>query len=218
MPNWSEKRFVSSFKPCPDQGKQAEFVVFSTTSVDLWGRLSNPPEVVESLTGQRSQASRRSRKAAGDTSNRASVCFAQAPPEEKGRLSNPDAAVGSSGAGAPGAREEPRPLEPVRRFVQRRLDESEIDRLVTAYRTGRSLVDLAAEFRIHRRTVAGHLEARGVPRRINKPKMTQADIHDAAGRHHAGESIEAIARSLGVDPATVRRTLKRQAAGLGREI
>jgi len=48
--------------------------------------------------------------------------------------------------------------------------------------------------------------------------MTQADIHDAAGRHHAGESIEAIARSLGVDPATVRRTLKRQAAGLGREI
>jgi hypothetical protein len=46
---------------------------------------------------------------------------------------------------------------------------------VTGYRRGQSLADLAAQFGIHRRTVAAHLEARGVPRRINKPKMTSAD-------------------------------------------
>ena len=181
--------------------------------MDLWGRLSNPPETVESITAQGSRASRRPRKTAESTPNQRSERVAGAPPEEKGRLSNPAATDESSDTGAPDARQEPRPSEPVRRSVQRRLDEAEIDQLINAYRTGRSLADLAEALGIHRRTVAAHLEARGVPRRINMPKMTQADTRDADRRHRAGESLAAIARSLGVDPSTIRRSLKRTHLG-----
>ena len=136
-----------------------------------------------------------------------------APPEERGRLSNPAAGPGCNSVDVADAREAQPPLEPMQRSVQRRLDGPEIDRLVTGYQRGQSLADLATEFRLHRRTVAAHLEARGVPRRVNQPKMTQVDIHDAARRHQAGESLAAIARSLEVDPSTVRRALNRPQPG-----
>jgi hypothetical protein len=180
--------------------------------VDLWGRLSNPPETVKSLTGQGSRASVRSRKTAEGTPSQRSQRVAEAPPEEKGRLSNPAARSGCRVGDTPDISEGQLLPKPVRRSVQRRLDEAEIDQLVAGYRTGRSLADLAEALGIHRRTVAAHLEARGIPRRTNKPKMTAADTHEAARRHHAGESLPTIARSLGslaVDPSTVRRLLKR---------
>ena len=45
--------FGFSFKPCPDQGRQTDFVVISTTPVDLMGRLSNPtPRPVQRRLGR----------------------------------------------------------------------------------------------------------------------------------------------------------------------
>ncbi len=94
-------------------------------------------------------------------------------------------------------------------FSSGRLDQPEIDRLVAAYRTGRSLADLAGEFRIHRPTVAAHLEARGKPRRINKPKMTAADTHDAPAATTPANPSQQSPDPLESTPSTVRRSLKR---------
>jgi hypothetical protein len=62
---------------------------------------------------------------------------------------------------------------PARRLIQRRLRGTDVDQLVTGYRAGRSLPDLADAFGVHRRTVAAHLERRGVQRRESLRKVTE---------------------------------------------
>jgi hypothetical protein len=84
-----------------------------------------------------------------------------------------------------------------------------VDRLVTGYRAGRSLADLAQALGVHCRTIAAHLEQRGVQRRVNLRKMTEHDISDAARRYRAGDSLATVGKIHGVDAATVRRELVR---------
>jgi DNA-binding transcriptional regulator LsrR (DeoR family) len=80
---------------------------------------------------------------------------------------------------------------------------------VREYQAGRTLADLAAELGIHRRTVAAHLERRGVQRRVNRRKMTDDDLREAARRYRAGDSLAKVASPFDVDAATVRRELHR---------
>jgi len=107
------------------------------------------------------------------------------------------------------ANEGPQVTEPVWPRIQHRLDTLEIDRLVADYQAGRSLADLASEFDIHRRTVAMHLERRGVARRATLRKMSHTDIEEAARRYRAGDSLATVGSALHVDAATVRRELQR---------
>ena len=93
--------------------------------------------------------------------------------------------------------------------IQCRLTNADVDRLMTGYRAGRSLPDLADAFGVHRRTVAVHLEQRGVKRRVNLRKMSQRDIREASRRYRAGDSLATVGRTRGVDAATVRRELVR---------
>ena len=93
--------------------------------------------------------------------------------------------------------------------VLRRLTRSEIEEVVSGYRSGRSLADLAREFGIHHRTVADHLERLGIARRVNLPKMSPADVYRAAARNRAGESLATVGEALNVDASTVQRTLRR---------
>jgi lambda repressor-like predicted transcriptional regulator len=95
------------------------------------------------------------------------------------------------------------------RAIQRRLRAAEIDDLVTLYRAGRSLADLADNYGVHHRTVAAHLEQRGIQRRLNLPKMSEQDISDASRRYRAGDSLATVGKTHGVDAATVRRALVR---------
>ena len=150
------------------------------------GRLSNPPDSLESLTGQGIAGS-------GDhpvESSKRGFC----PPfaaesdvqETPGRLSNP-------GLGR----------------VRRRLDEVEIDKLVGAYLEGRTLADLAGEMGIHKRTVAAHLEAHGVQRRVNRRRMSENDVGAAARCHRGGDSLAKVALAFDVEAATVQRELIR---------
>jgi hypothetical protein len=88
--------------------------------------------------------------------------------------------------------------------------------LVAAYRAGRSLRDLAAEFGVHRRTVAALLESRGVPRRVNLRKLTADDVTDASHRYRAGDSLATIGDVCGVDAETVRRELVRAGVAIRR--
>jgi len=89
------------------------------------------------------------------------------------------------------------------------LTPSQIEDVVAGYQSGRSLADLAQEFDIHHRTVAGHLERLGVARRVNLTKMSPADVRFAAICYRAGESLATVGKVLNVDASTVQRALKR---------
>jgi len=96
-----------------------------------------------------------------------------------------------------------------RRSVQRRLSSAAVDALVAAYMSGRSLPDIAVEFGIHRRTVAKHLEERGVARRQHARKMADAEVELAIHHYETGASLAAVAAVFHVDRETVRRELSR---------
>ena len=150
------------------------------------GRLSNPPEPVETLVGQGVMGS----------------C------ELLGRV--PESLVGSACSSRSRRLEETGQLSnPARDQIQRRLTDADVDELVARHRAGQSLPAHADRFGVHRRTVAAHLERRGVQRRVNLRKMTDDDITDASHRHLLGDSFATIGRARGVDAATVRRELVR---------
>ena len=71
------------------------------------------------------------------------------------------------------------------------------------------IVGLACVLGIDRRTVAAHLQARGIERRINRRKMTDDDVEEAARRYRAGDSLATIASTFNVDAATIREELHR---------
>jgi transposase-like protein len=175
--------------------------------VDLWGRLSNPLDTLESGAEQGFHDS----PAAGQKTRNAATRSPHSPggavPNNRGQLSNLTKAthrgdeVDSPATGRSGPR-----LGPP---ILRRLTRSQIGDVVTGYQSGRSLADLAQEFGIHRRTVADHLERVGVPRRVNLAKMSPDDVSRATTRYRTGESLATVGKALSVDASTVRRALKR---------
>ena len=150
--------------------------------MDLWGRLSNPRQVVETLAEQGSQGQRGPLEAVDGTRNRASEGSAGAGPEEEGRLSNP---------------------------VQRRLSEHDVDDLVEAHRGGASIDSLTYQFGVHRTTILHHLDRRGVPRPPATRKMTDHTVRQAAVRYRTGESLKVVAAQFGVDARTLAREFDR---------
>lgn len=177
--------------------------------VDLWGRLSNPPDTLETVSEQgllvEPAADRKPQKAAKRSSRRPGA----GGPDNKGQHSNPGSMALSTDVDevdsptADGAAR--RPTKP----VQHRLTPSELEAMAAAYQHGRSLDELAREFGVHRRTVADHLERLGVARRVNLPKLTPTDIERAAIQYRAGDSLATVGKMLHVDASTVQRALKR---------
>ncbi len=150
------------------------------------GRLSNPPEPLETLTQQGLQNPGRRQKVRAGRPRQVPAAPETITQETTGRLSNPD----------------PRP-------IQRRLNTTDIAKLAASYRAGQSLSNLAKQFRIHHRTVAAHLDHYGLPRRMNARKFTNKDVDEAARRYRAGESLATVGIAFNVDAATVRRELHR---------
>ena len=105
--------------------------------MDLKGRLSNPLQIAETLAAQGAERIGGTSASVATTRIRPFDDHAEGPREEKGRLSNPP---------------------------QRRLSPTDLDDLLDAYRAGATINQLAAEFGIHRATVATHLDRQGVPR------------------------------------------------------
>jgi DNA-binding MarR family transcriptional regulator len=95
---------------------------------------------------------------------------------------------------------------------QRRLDPGQILSLVTGYLEGRSVSQLAREWRIHRTTVVDHLERNDVPRRTHVRNMTDEQVRVAAELYEARNSLAALDKRYDVDPKTVSKELK--AAGV----
>ena len=162
-------------------------VVRSTTPVDLWGRLSNPDETVETLTGQGLRASSGSLATPDDGPNSASEPSKDGALEERGRLSNP---------------------------VQRRLSETEIEQLIHRYRAGASIDELARRYEIHRTTVIHHLDQADIARRRVVRKMTDESVAQAASRYEEGASLAVVANEFGVHQRTLARELRQAGASI----
>ena len=184
-------------------------VAILTTPVDLWGRLSNPPDTLETAPEQgflvEPSARRKPQKAISPPANRPGA----GAPDNRGQHSNPgskalradvDGVYSPTASGA--AR---RPTKP----VQRRLTPSEVAGIADEYQHGHSLDEVARAFGIHRQTVADHLEHLGIARRANLPKLTPTDIERAIRQYQAGDSLATVGKTLNVDASTVQRALKR---------
>lgn len=150
------------------------------------GQLSNPPDTLETLTPQGVTVGWPACRDHSTLTISAPGAAETVVQETPGQLSNP----------------EPRP-------VQRRLSEAEIDGVARCYLAGWTLASVALEFGVHQRTIAAHLEDRGIPRRVNHRKMTEGDVAQAASRYREGESFAETGAVMGLDPATVRRELHR---------
>ena len=75
---------------------------------------------------------------------------------------------------------------------QRRLGPDDIGRLVAGYNAGATAKDLAAEYGIHRRTVAAHLERAGVLRR-RQGLVDPAKVREAGELYEQGWSTDRLA-------------------------
>ena len=150
--------------------------------MDLWGRLSNPPDAIETVAAQGFAASRGDTKSAESGPETAAEGSHREPLEDKGRLSNP---------------------------VQRRLSTTEIDVLIAAYRAGATINELADQYGIHRSTVATMLDRDHVERHHSRTAWTSKTLADAAGLYANGLSLAAVAARYGIDPQTVANRFRR---------
>lgn len=107
------------------------------------GRISNPPDALETLTGPGVTAFHRSGRKSSKRASHSPTAPGSPRQEETGQLSNPplmlshdradhieDARISAESTGR-------------RRSVQRRLSSAAVDALVAAYMSGRSLPDIA---------------------------------------------------------------------------
>jgi len=156
--------------------------IYAKCSVDLMGRLSNPPETLESVADQGGYDVPPPRRTRSKSPKRPSAPRGSAIPEERGRLSNP---------------------------VQRRLSADEIDELARLYREGATIDALARRYGVHRTTVIGQLDRGGVPRRRATRKMSDPLVARAAERYSEGLSVADVASEFGVHARTLAREFRR---------
>jgi transposase-like protein len=86
---------------------------------------------------------------------------------------------------------------------QRRLSPTAIDELTAAYQAGATISQLASDFGVHRTTVAGHLNRRGVARRSEQWAWDVGILRRAAELYATGSSLADVANQFGVDAQTV---------------
>jgi transposase-like protein len=102
-----------------------------------------------------------------------------------------------------------RPAKSVRRSASyrtmRQLTVDDVDSLVDAFRSGTTIRALAAEYGVHRTTVAGHLRGRGIDTR--PPGLHPDDVPRAVELYQDGWSLQRIAEKFGCNPTTVYRRL-----------
>ena len=90
---------------------------------------------------------------------------------------------------------------------RRRLGADDVDRLVAAYSAGATAKDLAAEYGIHRRTVAAHLTRAGALRR-RQGLVAPAKVREAAELYEQGWSTARLAARYRVSQHSVTVALR----------
>jgi len=104
-------------------------------------------------------------------------------------------------------------VDPRRYRMNRKLSPTERAQLTEQYRIGKSALELARQFKMHRHTVAAHLERGGVAVRPQL-KMTPRLIERAKQLYADGQSLAVIAKQLGVEASTIGKALKRNSIKL----
>jgi DNA invertase Pin-like site-specific DNA recombinase len=97
--------------------------------------------------------------------------------------------------------------------MNRKLSPAQRAQLAEQYRAGKSAVELARQFKMHRQTVARQLEQCGVEVR-RRLKMTPQVLERAKHLYADGQSLAAISKQLGVDASAIGKALKRGGAKL----
>ena len=154
---------------------------FPQQPVDLIGRLSNPPDTLESLADQGSCAS---------------------PPPAQSASKGPKSSFSSARAGD--SDQKGQPSNP----VQRRLSRGDSDQLARLYEEGASIDALGRRYRVHRTTVIRHLDDLGVRRRRVVRKMTNPHVAQASKRYAEGLSLADVASEFGVHERTLAREFR----------
>ena len=105
----------------------------------------------------------------------------------------------------PEARDTLRGLAKTVRQKQHRLTREETARLVTGYKAGAMVKELAAEFEVERRTVSAILRRHGIEPRPRGLNPTQID--EAVRFYGQGWSLARIGERMGVEHSTIRNRL-----------
>ena len=150
--------------------------------MDLLGRISNPLEIAETLAAQGSQPIGGFCERIETAQIRPSDDRFEGSREERGRLSNP---------------------------AQRRLSPADVDDLIATYRAGATIRHLAAEFGIHRTTVAAHLDRHQIPRHRERTAWERSTLEEAAELYASGLSLADVADQSGIDAQTVANRFRR---------
>ncbi len=95
---------------------------------------------------------------------------------------------------------------------QKRLNEQEIQKLIKAYLSGKTVYELANMFSCNRETVSNHLKTSGVKMRRQPPSDEQ--VEQAIGLYRAGYSCAKSGKVLNLNPSVIWKILKREGVKL----
>jgi transposase-like protein len=99
-------------------------------------------------------------------------------------------------------------VDPKTYRMNKKLSPAERAKLAEQYRFGLSVLELARQYKMHRQTVAAHLEREGVAVRPQR-KMTPRLIDQATQLYAEGRSLAEVGKQLDVEASTVGKALKR---------
>ena len=93
-----------------------------------------------------------------------------------------------------------------KRKTQPRLSDKKVGQIVTAYETGKTVYELAAEYGCHRVTISAVLKRRGVALRLQP--ATKVEIERMIALYQSGLSLAAVGNNLGINASTVLKYLR----------
>jgi hypothetical protein len=90
-------------------------------------------------------------------------------------------------------------------MAQTFLDAAQVDELVTMYRDGKTMREVAEHFGVHRTTVAIHLRRRSVP--VRRGKLSAAQVAEIGALYDQGFTLAEIGARFNVGQDTARRAV-----------
>ncbi len=88
---------------------------------------------------------------------------------------------------------------------QKRFSEDEVAEIITGYRAGCTILELATQHGCDRKTVIHHLKLNCVE--IRHQKMSASQIAEAVQLYESGLSLTKVGRAVGADPKSVKARL-----------